>query len=71
MLQKLWDVIFIKGTKMLFSITLAIFDLLEPKLLECESIQEIVRIMDALPTFITDIDKLPIYCSQLKYKVSN
>jgi len=27
--------------------------------------------MDALPTFITDVDRLPIQCSQTKYKVTN
>ena len=70
-LQKMWDVIFIKGTKMLFSITLAIFDQLESKLLECQSIQEIIRIMDALPNYVNDPTKIASQCSQSKYKVSN
>lgn len=34
-LQRLWDLFFIKGNKILFRISLAIFHLMEEELLEC------------------------------------
>lgn len=48
-LQRLWDVIFLKGDKMIFSICLAMFATMEDLLLRCENIQEIMVVMDNLP----------------------
>jgi TBC1 domain family member 10 len=39
--SRLWDVYFLKGDRILFRISLAIFHLLERKLLKCQSIPDV------------------------------
>ena len=56
-LQRLWDLIFIKGTAVIFQIALAIFDQLQPALLKCRSLVEIVHVMQQTPATLSDCDK--------------
>ena len=56
-LQRLWDLIFIKGNTVLFSIGLAIFHELEPALMKCENLQSIVKVMDRTSQLLVDTSK--------------
>jgi len=51
-LQRLWDLVFIKGNKILFRISLAIFHLMEEELLQCNSINQIVKKMETISSYL-------------------
>lgn len=48
LLIKLWDVFLIKGHKMLFRITLAIFHLLQPRLMRQKDTFELIKIVESI-----------------------
>jgi hypothetical protein len=45
-LQRLWDILFIKGSKIIFCISLAIYHLMSAQLLKCQEINEVIKAMD-------------------------
>jgi hypothetical protein len=47
-------VIFIKGSSVLFSIGLAIFHELQPQLLLCDNLVEIMKVVDSAPNTLVD-----------------
>lgn len=47
-LVRLWDLVFIKGPKILFSLSLAIIHLLEDELLRCSDIMAVRRKLDSI-----------------------
>jgi len=51
-LQRLWDVFFIKGDKVLFRISLAIFHLLTPKILKCTEVSEIKKVVEEVQAML-------------------
>ena len=51
-LKRLWDLFFIKGSKILFRISLAIFHLMEDELLQCNGINAIVQKMDTISQYL-------------------
>ena len=51
-LQRLWDLVFIKGNKILFRISLAIFHLMEEELLECHGIMQINKKMETISSYL-------------------
>ena len=54
-LVRLWDVILIKGDKMLFSISLAIFHLLKEKLMKTTDRAQLVHIMESIQSLLQNI----------------
>lgn len=54
-LARLWDVIFIKGDKMLFRISLAIFHLLASKLMRQTDRAQLVQIMESIQSLLQSI----------------
>lgn len=68
-LQRLWDVIFIRGNRALFSICLAIFCELEQPLLRCENIQEIIRVIDRIPKFFREPHHLLKLASDPRFNI--
>jgi len=53
-IQRLWDLVFIKGSKILFRISLAIFHLMEEELLKCNGINQIVKRMEKISSYLQD-----------------
>ena len=51
-LQRLWDLFFIKGDKVMFRISLAIFHLMEEELLQCHGINAIVKKMEQIGQYL-------------------
>lgn len=68
-LVRLWDVIFIKGDKMLFSISLAIFHLLAPKLMKKTDRAELVHIMESIQSLLENIHLILQVARLDQYKV--
>ena len=69
-LQRLWDLFFIKGNKILFRISLAIFHLMEEELLECQSINAIVQKMETISKYLQDPAIVLQVASMPQYKIS-
>ena len=53
-LVRLWDLLFIKGTKILFRFTLAIIHLLEDELLHCQDIMAVRKKLDSISEYLQD-----------------
>ena len=53
-LVRLWDLVLIKGSKILFRISLAIFHIMQEDLLQCDDIQKLNRKMDSISRFVQD-----------------
>ena len=68
-LQRLWDLFFIKGNKILFRISLAIFHLMEPALLRCTSITQIMEQMNTISQMLQDHNLVLQVASMPRYKI--
>ena len=55
---RLWDLIFLKGQKMLFRISLAIFHLMQNEFFECENLQQIMKKLESIPNLLYDYSLL-------------
>lgn len=51
-LQRLWDVFFLKGDKVLFRISLAIYHLLTQKIMKCSEVTEISKVMEGVQAML-------------------
>lgn len=69
-LVRLWDVFFLKGDKMLFRISLAIYHLLEKKLLRCKNMMDVKRVLDFLPAVLQDPSQLLQIAEMPRFHVS-
>ena len=54
--MRLWDFLFIKGSKFLFRVSLAIFHLMEEDLLKCEHFGEIMKMMESTSVVLQDTE---------------
>lgn len=70
-LVRLWDVILIKGDKMLFSISLAIFHLLKDKLMKTTDRAQLVHIMESIQSLLQNIHLILQVARLDQYKVKN
>lgn len=52
--MRVWDLLFIKGNKLLFRISLAIFHLLHDELLDCDNFCAIMAIMEKTSVLLQD-----------------
>ena len=69
-LQRLWDLIFLKGNKIMFRIALAIFHLLEQPLLRCDQISEILACMDTISSLLQDPNIVLQIANMPRYKIT-
>ena len=69
-LQRLWDLIFLKGNKIMFRIALAIFHLLEQPLLKCDQISEILACMDTISSLLQDPNIVLQIANMPRYKIT-
>lgn len=68
-LVRLWDLVFIKGNKILFRISLAIFHLMEDELLECHGINTIMSKMETISLYLQDPYLVLQVASMPQYKI--
>ena len=68
-LQRLWDLIFLKGNKIMFRIALAIFHLLEHSLLQCDSIAQILKCMETISSLLQDPHIVLQIANMPQYKI--
>jgi hypothetical protein len=50
--DRIWDLMFLKGHKMIFRFILAIFNMLKPKLMEIDRFDLAMQAIDDMPKFI-------------------
>ncbi|KDE06357.1 hypothetical protein MVLG_03266 [Microbotryum lychnidis-dioicae p1A1 Lamole] len=66
-LLRIWDLIFVFGTVMLFRVAVAILKLHETEILSCDSAATLYALMRAMTTHLYQVDKLlKIACEDLK-----
>ena len=70
-LKRLWDLFFIKGSKILFRISLAIFHLMEDELLQCNGINAIVQKMDTISQYLQDPNLVLQVANMPQYKIKS
>ena len=68
-LVRLWDLVLIKGSKILFRISLAIFHIMQEDLLQCEDIQKLNRKMDSISRFLQDASFVLQVANMPQYKI--
>ena len=68
-LQRLWDLIFIKGNKIMFRIALAIFHLLEQPLLQCQGIQDVLSVMETTSQLLQDPNMVLSIANKPQYRI--
>lgn len=69
MSDRVWDLFFLKGPKVIFSISLALLHLMKKDLLKCKDFAEIFETLESYPRKVIDVNTL-IQTSEIpKYKI--
>jgi hypothetical protein len=55
-IERVWDLLFIKGHKFLFRVSLAIFHLMQRELLACQTMMQITKKLEEAPLLFQDPD---------------
>ena len=70
-IKRIWDLFFLKGSKILFRISLAIFHMMKPQIMAFKNFEDIMRVFDSIPAQLQDANSI-IQVSNLKnYKLKN
>lgn len=70
-LAKIWDLLFLKGQKILFRVALATLHLMKKTMMQHNGIEEIMKDFDSIPFVIQDANVLIQVSNMPQYKVKN
>jgi hypothetical protein len=48
-ISRIWDLFFLKGSKILFRVSLAILHIMKPKIMRVSAFDEIMKVFDSIP----------------------
>ena len=68
-LVRLWDLVLIKGSKILFRISMAIFHLMQADLLRCRDIQALNKKMDSIASYLQEPSLVLQVANMPQYKI--
>ena len=66
---RVWDMLFIKGSKFLFRVALAVIELMRPEIMKCQDFSEIFFALERLPKTLDDPLKLMAHAEHPFFRV--
>jgi len=70
-IAKIWDLFFLKGSKILFRISLAMLHMMKPTLMQAESFEQIQKSFDKISSIVQDARTIIQVSNMPKYKLKN
>ena len=70
-IKRIWDLFFLKGSKILFRISLAIFHIMKPQIMGFKNFEDIMRVFDSIPAQLQDANIIIQVSNMKNYKLKN
>lgn len=70
-ISRIWDLFFLKGSKILFRISLAILHVMKPQLMKADGFEEIQKCFEGIQCLIHDARVIIQVSNMPKYKLKN
>jgi hypothetical protein len=67
--DRVWDLFFLKGSKIIFRISLALLHMMKNELMQCNDFAEIFEKLESFPRKVKDINPLIQTAEMPKYKI--
>lgn len=70
-IARIWDLFFLKGSKILFRVSLAILHMMRHQIMQKSNFEEIMRVFDGIPAQLQDANAIIQVSNMPKYKLKN